>query len=51
MELFYSELTPKLIILVSFVVGWIANELTEKIDLVFNDLYEEAYKKLKNLIK
>ena len=50
-ELFYSELTPKLIILVSFVVGWIANELTEKIDLVFNDLYEEAYKKLKNLIK
>jgi CHASE2 domain-containing sensor protein len=50
-ELFYSELTPKLIILVSFVVGWVANELTEKIDLVFNDLYEELYKKVKNLLK
>lgn len=50
-ELFYSELTPKLIILVSFVVGWVANELTEKIDLVFDDLYNELYKKVKNLLK
>tara|TARA_R110002074_G_scaffold240506_2_gene412225 strand:+ start:706 stop:1014 length:309 start_codon:yes stop_codon:yes gene_type:complete len=50
-ELFYDELTPKLIILVSFVVGWVANELTEKIDLVFEDLYQYAYKKFKNLIK
>ena len=39
-EIFYNELTPRLIILVSFVVGWIANEVTEKIDLVFEDLYE-----------
>jgi len=39
-EIFYDELTPRLIILVSFVVGWIANEVTEKIDLVFEDLYE-----------
>lgn len=50
-ELFYTELTPKLIILVSFVVGWVANELTEKIDLVFDDLYNELYKKVKNLLK
>ena len=40
LEIFYDELTPRLIILTSFVVGWIANEVTEKIDLVFEDLYE-----------
>lgn len=39
-EIFYTELTPKLIILVSFVVGWLANELTEKIDLMFDDIWE-----------
>lgn len=50
-ELFYDELTPKLIILISFVVGWVANELTEKIDLVFEDLYKYYYDKFKNLMK
>ena len=39
-ELFYQELSPKLIILVSFVVGWLANEITEKIDLVFDDAFD-----------
>ena len=39
-EIFYDQLTPKLIILVSFVVGWIANEVTEKIDLVFEDAFQ-----------
>jgi len=51
LELFYDELTPRLIILVSFIVGWVANELTEKIDLVFEDFYQYIYKKFKNLIK
>tara|TARA_R110000751_G_scaffold73709_2_gene149089 strand:+ start:15985 stop:16293 length:309 start_codon:yes stop_codon:yes gene_type:complete len=50
-EIFYNELTPRLVILVSFVVGWIANELTEKIDLVFEDLYQYLLNKLKHLIK
>ena len=39
-EIFYDDLSPKLIILVSFVVGWIANEGTEKIDLIFEDAFE-----------
>lgn len=39
-ELFYQELSPKLIILVSFIVGWLANEITEKIDLVFDDAFD-----------
>ena len=50
-ELFYNELTPRLIILVSFIVGWVANEITEKIDLVFEDFYQYIHKKFKNLIK
>jgi len=39
-EIWYDELTPKLVILISFVVGWLANEITEKIDLVFEDFYD-----------
>lgn len=50
-EIFYNELTPRLIILVSFVVGWVANELTEKIDLVFNDVFDFFADKVKNLFK
>ncbi len=51
LEIFYTELTPRLIILVSFIVGWVANELTEKIDLVFEDVFNYFAQKLKNLIK
>ena len=47
-ELFYEELTPKLIILVSFVVGWLANEITEKIDLIFDDAFDIALDWIKN---
>jgi CHASE2 domain-containing sensor protein len=50
-ELFYEELTPKLIILVSFVVGWVANEITEKIDLIFDDVYEYIEKRIKKMLK
>lgn len=47
-EIFYNDLTPKLIILVSFVVGWIANEVTEKIDLIFEDAFQYFRGWLKN---
>jgi len=47
-EIFYDDLTPKLIILVSFVVGWIANEVTEKIDLIFEDAFQYFRGWLKN---
>mgnify|MGYP003653367139 CR=1 FL=1 len=39
LEIFYHDWTPRLIIFVSFVVGWLANEITEKIDLVFDDAF------------
>ena len=50
-EIFYKDLSPKLIILISFIVGWVANELTEKIDEVFEEFYQIAYDKLKKFIK
>mgnify|MGYP003625989560 FL=1 len=50
-EIFYKDLSPKVIILISFIVGWIANELTEKIDEVFEEFYQYAIDKLKKLIK
>ena len=39
-EIFYNELTPRLVILISFVVGWVANELTELLDESVGELYE-----------
>lgn len=39
-EIFYHDMTPKLTILVSFIVGWLANELTDKIDMMFDDAWE-----------
>lgn len=47
-EIMYHDLTPKLIILISFVVGWGANEMTDKIDLFIDDIYEYLSNKLKN---
>lgn len=38
-EMFYSGLSTKVVILISFCVGWIANEITEKLDDFVNDLY------------
>lgn len=38
-EIFYHDLNPKLVILISFVTGWIANEITTKLDLLVNDVY------------
>lgn len=47
-ELFWQEYTPKMIILIAFFVGWLANEITEKIDLVFDDIYEYLLHWIKN---
>lgn len=47
-ELFYADFTPKLVILLAFFVGWLANEITEKIDLIFDDAYQYFLGWLKN---
>jgi hypothetical protein len=37
---FYSDVDPKIIVLISFIVGWVANELTEVMDEIVGDVYE-----------
>ena len=39
-EMFYADLSQKVIILIAFCVGWIANEITSKLDLFVNDMYQ-----------
>lgn len=50
-ELFYHDLTPRLTILVAFVVGWLANEITEKIDLIFEDVWDHIERLIKKKLK
>lgn len=50
-ELFYNEMTPRLTILLAFVVGWLANEITEKIDLIFEDVWEYIQRLIKKKMK
>jgi len=50
-ELFYQDLSPKIVILISFCVGWIANEITEKLDLLVGDVYGIFIDWLKNKFK
>ena len=50
-EYFYSDLNTKFIILISFSVGWVANEITEKMDLIVNDLYDILIEWLKSKFK
>ena len=47
-EMFYTELPPNVVILISFVVGWLTNEITEKLDLLIDDIYDYVKQKLKN---
>ena len=39
-EMFFNDVPQKVIILISFCVGWIANEVTEKLDEFVNDFYD-----------
>lgn len=40
LDLLFSDLQPRVIMLVSFAVGWVANELTDVLDQVIKDGYE-----------
>lgn len=37
---FYTDVNPKITILISFCIGWIANEFTDKLDKFIGDLYD-----------
>jgi hypothetical protein len=40
LDMFFSNLEPRIIILVSFAVGWISNELMDILDAVVKDSYD-----------
>ena len=46
-EIFYHDATPKIVILISFIVGWISNELVTTLDNAVGDLYEIGINYLK----
>lgn len=46
-EIFYHDATPKIVILISFVVGWVSNELISTLDNAIGDIYEIAINYLK----
>ena len=50
-ETFFSDVSPKITILVAFCVGWVANEITSKLDEFVNDIYEIFVGWLKNKFK
>ena len=39
-QIFYGELPEKVSILIAFIIGWTANEITEKMDIFVDDLYD-----------
>lgn len=40
MDIFFSDLEPRVIMLVAFTVGWVANELTDVLDSAVKDSYD-----------
>lgn len=50
-EYYYSNMPPKFVILISFCVGWVANEITSKLDLFVNDMYEMIIEWFKSKLK
>ncbi len=40
LDMFFSNLEPRIIILVSFAVGWVSNEFMDILDAVVKDSYD-----------
>lgn len=49
-EMYYEELSPKVIILVSFSVGWVTNEITQKMDDFIGDIYDMLMAYIKSFL-
>ena len=50
-DMFFGELEPKVIMLVSFAVGWVANEITDVLDDTIKDAYELVKQWAKSKLK
>ena len=49
-EMYYKDLSPKVIILISFSVGWVTNEITQKMDEFIGDIYNMLMNYLKSFL-
>jgi len=50
-DMFFGQLEPKVIMLVSFAVGWVANEITDVLDDTVKDAYELVKSWLRGKLK
>ena len=50
-DMFFGQLEPKVIMLVSFAVGWVANEITDFLDDTIKDAYELVKQWAKSKLK
>ena len=51
LEMFLDKFDERTVILCSFIVGWIANEITEILDDFVKDFYDILIQKIKEKIK
>lgn len=49
-EMYYQHMSPKLIILISFSVGWVTNEITQKMDEFIGDVYNMVIAYIKSFL-
>jgi uncharacterized membrane protein YeaQ/YmgE (transglycosylase-associated protein family) len=45
---FYADLNQKVIVLIAFCTGWVANEITDKLDEFVGDIYDVFMNYLKS---
>lgn len=51
LTLYFKDISPKLMVLASFCIGWVSNELTTKLDSFVNDIYDILLARIKSIFK
>lgn len=49
LTIYFKEMSPKVLVLSSFSIGWVANELTAKLDAFVNDAYDIFINRIKSI--
>lgn len=51
LSLFFEDMSPKILVLASFSIGWISNELVGKLDAFVDDIYDIFIGKVKSIFR
>lgn len=51
LSLFFEDMSPKILVLASFSIGWISNELVGKLDAFVDDIYDIFMGKVKSIFR